>query len=739
MFLVYVLLLFGAGASEGAWEDGDDGVDRRNGDLPGMPVKLEPGNKPSDCADMCVANEQCVSWAFGKANCTEEYITLDWVRDSAAPMCWLKGQVTQQSADKCRVSGVRNTTLLPLAFTPLPTAAVKPTGWLLNQLKTQATGLSGHLSLFWPDVNQSVWIGGQHDPGLNERTPYWLNGFVPLAYQLQDKSLLDQVQSYVTYVLDHQTADGWLGPEPDHKDGNAYWSKFPMLMALTQYHEANPGETRVVPAIMKFLHIVHESMFQSALGGWSAARYQDFVLTCHWLLDNNKTDEEQFVWDVAELAHQQGNDWKGFFDADTFPTTAVTQTTMYTHGVNNGQAIKSEGVWWRQSRNQSDNESSYIRMNKLDKYHGMPSGIFSADEHLAGLMPSRGVELCAVVEAMFSYEVLFSITGDPVFAERAEMIAYNALPATFTKDMWAHQYLQQPNEMNAIHSDDHVWTHDGPDSTLYGLAPNYGCCTANFNQGWPKYTSRLVMTTPDNGLVVGMWAPCTVTSPLGNLTITSNYPFGDNATIDIELVSSITTALPVYLRIPSWSAATKVAVNGAATAHSPTAGQLYKVLCNAGHSCQIEVMFDAELRLERRFNNAAAIYRGALLYGMTMIEDYTVLRQYQFESKDYQVTGKSAWNYALHLASDTDLKSALTFIQGIMPLTASPYHLATVPVHLLAKGQLLSNWKLAHNAAAAPPQSPLKNNGSDGLDDIVLVPYGSTCLRMAEMPTVTLT
>ena len=66
-------------------------------------------------------------------------------------------------------------------------------GWLLNQLKTQATGLSGHLSLFWPDVNQSVWIGGQHDPGLNERTPYWLNGFVPLAYQLQDKSLLDQV------------------------------------------------------------------------------------------------------------------------------------------------------------------------------------------------------------------------------------------------------------------------------------------------------------------------------------------------------------------------------------------------------------------------------------------------------------------------------------------------------------------------------------------------------------------
>ena len=67
---------------------------------------------------------------------------------------------------------------------------------------------------------------------------------------------------------------------------------------------------------------------------------------------------------------------------------------------------------------------------------------------------------------MFSFETQFSILGDPIFAERAEQLAYNALPATITSDMWAHQYLQQSNEMNAVHSDDHIWTHDGPDSTL---------------------------------------------------------------------------------------------------------------------------------------------------------------------------------------------------------------------------------------------------------------------------------
>ena len=54
-------------------------------------------------------------------------------------------------------------------------------------------------------------------------------------------------------------------------------------------------------------------------------------------------------------------------------------------------------------------------MKKLDEYHGQASGVFGCDEHLAGTMPSRGTELCTVVETMFSYETLFEIQGDPVF------------------------------------------------------------------------------------------------------------------------------------------------------------------------------------------------------------------------------------------------------------------------------------------------------------------------------------
>ena len=86
----------------------------------------------------------------------------------------------------------------------------------------------------------------------------------------------------------------------------------------------------------------------------------------------------------------QGFDWKGFYAGPDFPKEPVNAATLYTHGVNNGQAIKSSGVWFRQSQDISDYNSSLQRVQVLDQYHGQANGIFACDEHLAGLMPSRG-------------------------------------------------------------------------------------------------------------------------------------------------------------------------------------------------------------------------------------------------------------------------------------------------------------------------------------------------------------
>src|SRR4051812_28920110 len=78
------------------------------------------------------------------------------------------------------------------AFEPLPMGSIKPAGWLKDQLRIQADGLSGHLDEFWPDIKESAWFGGKAEGW--ERVPYWLDGLVPLAYLLDDATLKARVK-----------------------------------------------------------------------------------------------------------------------------------------------------------------------------------------------------------------------------------------------------------------------------------------------------------------------------------------------------------------------------------------------------------------------------------------------------------------------------------------------------------------------------------------------------------------
>lgn len=123
------------------------------------------------------------------------------------------------------------------------------------------------------------------------------------------------------------------------------------------------------------------------------------------------------------------------------------ETTLYSHGVNNGQAIKAPSVWYRQSADPSDAAKAIKGTERLYQYHGLPHGVFGCDEHLAGNMPSRGTELCTVVETSFSIAEMHSILGEPQHADLVERIILNALPGEMTADFWAHQYLQQTNQV----------------------------------------------------------------------------------------------------------------------------------------------------------------------------------------------------------------------------------------------------------------------------------------------------
>ena len=79
---------------------------------------------------------------------------------------------------------------------------IKPLGWLKQQLIIQAESLSGNLDKVWPDVRDSAWIGGKREGW--ERVPYWLDGFIPLAYLLNDEDMIARAQRYIDAILEQQ-------------------------------------------------------------------------------------------------------------------------------------------------------------------------------------------------------------------------------------------------------------------------------------------------------------------------------------------------------------------------------------------------------------------------------------------------------------------------------------------------------------------------------------------------------
>ena len=104
--------------------------------------------------------------------------------------------------------------------------------------------------------------------------------------------------------------------------------------------------------------------------------------------------------------------------------------------------------------------------------------MFAADECFAGRALNRGTELCTVVEQMHSLHLSFQALGDPYLLDRAEQIAFNALPGTLDPEQWRHQYLQQANEINALANRanrDRPWKSDHGDATMFGVEPNFGC------------------------------------------------------------------------------------------------------------------------------------------------------------------------------------------------------------------------------------------------------------------------
>jgi hypothetical protein len=627
--------------------------------------------------------------------------------------------------------------LAPSAFYLLPLGSIHPRGWLERQLRIQAGGLSGHLDETWPDVGpNSGWLGGTGESW--ERGPYYLDGLVPLAWLLDDSALKAKAERFINWTLEHQAPSGMIGPASN----NDWWPRIVMLKALTQYQELS-GDPRVIPVMDRYFRCQLAELPTRPLRDWGKFRWQDEVLSVLWLY--NRTGSS-YLLDLARELHGQGHDWTAQYDNFQYTQkitaeflklregTGLDDLAQSTHGVNNGQAVKTGPVWSQVSGSAADRSAVFKMIAELDRYHGLPNGMFSCDEHLAGPDPSQGSELCTVVEFMFSLEQSLAITGEPALGDRLEELAFNALPGAFTDDMWAHQYNQEPNQVEcSLHRK--PWTTDGPESNLFGLEPNFGCCTANFSQGWPKFTNSLFLRSgnaegdPEDGLVAAVYAPCEVHTIAGGTAVhiveETDYPF--RATVRLHVNPAAPARFPLRLRIPAWAAGAVIRVNGK-THPSPTAGSFARLerRWQAGDEVRLELPMDP--RVVRGFRDSVSVERGPLVFSYGVDENWVKLRD-RGMTADWQVFPASQWNYAVRIGA-ADPAATLTVTESDPGL--QPFARGHAPVTIHATARRVNVWRAEDGAANPLPQSPV--NPSEPEQPLALIPYAAAKLRITSFP-----
>ncbi len=626
----------------------------------------------------------------------------------------------------------------------LPLGAVKPEGWLKKQLETAANGLTGRLYEFWPDVKDSAWRGGNGDGW--ERAPYYLDGLVPLAWLLDDEKLKSVCMEYIEWTLKSQREDGFFGPECN----DDWWPRMIMLKALIQYFTATV-DRRVPEFMFNYFKYQYKTIDQKPLREWAVARGAENIEAVVWLY-NLTGGKHRFLLELMRKLKEQTLDWTGHFSA--FPHTQSMQrlipweemktgrametekgekleglerpyyATQYhlSHVVNVAMGLKAPGVVSQFKSGAKERGAFAAGWQKLMKHHGVAYGMFTGDEHLSGSGPTQGTETCAVVELMYTLETLLTC-GIPEdgLGDILEKLAFNALPASQSADMLLHQYDQQANQAKCSR-EKRGWYNNDDDSNLFGLEPNFGCCTANLHQGWPKYAASLWYATPDEGFACVSYAPCIVRFRSGDtpvkLRVETAYPFGEKVLIHVDVAEP--KAFPVCLRIPQWAEGATLRVNGGEDME-PIPGQYSVVEGEWQKGDVIELILPMKPRLTRWSRRSAAVELGPLLMAFRPKETWTVVKEHPV-APDYAVTTGDKWNWAL--------------VEG-GAMTAKPEARETAfgqggGSRVIVEAVEAKGWGMKGGSCAPTPIDLTAKRGD--VVNIELVPYGDTGLRISQFP-----
>ncbi|HLH81468.1 MAG TPA: beta-L-arabinofuranosidase domain-containing protein [Chthonomonas sp.] len=616
--------------------------------------------------------------------------------------------------------------LVPQPLIPLPVGAVRPEGWLKEQLVLMSNGFTGHLTEIspWCQFDGSAWVSptGEGKNGWEE-LPYWLRGYTSLGYLLRDRHIIREARRWIDGILNSQRPDGYFGPEAN-REAKDLWPNMLALYALRTYYEAT-GDKRVIPFMERYFRWEAGLPLNQFLpDSWQKVRGGDNLDSILWLY--NRTGEK-WLLDLAKRTHEHTADW-----ADGVASW---------HGVNLCEGFREPAEFYEVTgdpRYYQDTVRDYHTAWGL--FGQVPGGMIGADENARPgyTGPRQAAETCAMVEVMYSDEMLTSISGDPHWADRCEDVAFNSLPASMTPDLKGLHYLTAPNMIQLDRASKAPLLQDGGDMLSYNPY-DYRCCQHNVAFGWPYFTEHLWMATGGNGLAAVLYAPSTVTARVGHgETVTlheeTRYPFDEH--IYLRLSMKRASAFPLVLRVPAWCTHPVLKVNGERR-DAPTIGNggwiVLQRLWRSHDTVELTFPMSVRVKVWRANHNAISLYRGPLAYSLRIGERWV---RYGGTAKwpAYEVFPTTSWNYGLVL----DLRHPSTSVsveERKDPFPVQPFSPTSAPVVLKVRAKQIPQWTAEPDGLIGElQQSPVRS--ASPTETVALIPMGCARLRVSAFPLV---
>ena len=664
---------------------------------------------------------------------------------------------------------------LPYArFHSTPLREIRPAGWLQDFLNRQSTGLTGSVEVSGYPYGYKFWGSKEDDiKGAYaawwpyEQTAYWIDGALKCGYLAGDTALYHKALEEVDFAVDHADPDGFIGPDSLRQKDR--WPHAVFFRAVLAQYEIS-GDRRYIDALIRHYRSTPHPM------GWDRD-----VTGVEILLYLYQESGQADLLEMAESLYAKFNQqWP---ESDCALGTLLSDKEQTEHGVTFNEETKLAAMLYSATGKDIYLQAAVHGYAKLDRQALLADGLHSCSEHIRGNTSRDMHETCDITDHAWALAYMLQATGDARYADRIEQVIFNALPGSVTKDFRALQYLSCTNQVVATSTSNHNLFMRGLNWMSFRPDHEVQCCPGNVHRAMPNFISRMWLRAADDGIAAALYGPGSLKTTVGigqtplMIAARTHYPY--QQAVEFTLQPAAPVSFPFSLRIPAWCTRAGLSLNGEPVDAVLQAGSFFTIEreWQPGDVVRLELPF--ELALHHWPSDGVSLTYGPLTLALPIparaeieTDNSTVLQQKQTMGTNYQprqvvvkedfpawnLYPAGRWNYALCV----DEQSLKDLQVEWNDACSDPLDAANPALKLRVKARRVRGWNIVHARKVRqrghwwedgelnrgirtipgdylftpplPEPERLPSRLSSEVEEIELVPYGATLLRITVFP-----